>query len=156
MLLDLVYLQASPTYALQVELQTLIGRVRQQAGVFQVGLSNIGNTPRSIALQAHPQEEGNSCTYLWKQLIARIVPQETVVVELQVLPRKRRQRPWFGGRVFNFSVGLEDPQQHPIPLVRGVGLAFCLQPSPSNLLKLNQRESQRRKVTKLAKILKSG
>jgi hypothetical protein len=116
MLLDLVYLQVSPVYALQVELRTLIGRVKQQAGVFQVRLNNIGNTPRSIALQAHPQEEGDICTYTLEQSIARIVPQETVAVELQVLPRKRWQRPWFGGRVFNFSVGLEDTQQHPIPV----------------------------------------
>jgi hypothetical protein len=116
MLLDLVYLQVSPIYALQVELRTLTGRVKQHAGVFQVRLNNIGNTPRLIALQAHPQDEGDSCTYTLGQSIARIVPQETVAVELQVFPRKRWQRPFFGGRVFNFSVGLEDTQQHPIPV----------------------------------------
>jgi hypothetical protein len=116
MLLDLVYLQVSPAYALQVELRTLMGRVKQHAGVFQVRLNNIGNTPRLIALQAHPQDEGDSCTYTLGQSIARIVPQETVAVELQVFPRKRWQRPFYGGRVFNFSVGLEDIQQHPIPI----------------------------------------
>jgi hypothetical protein len=116
MLLDLVYLQVLPTYALQVELRTLMGRVKQQAGVFQVRLNNTGNTPRLIALQAHPQDEGDSCTYTLAQSIAQIVPQETVAVELQVFPRKRWQRPFYGGRVFNFSVGLEDTQQHPIPI----------------------------------------
>jgi hypothetical protein len=116
MLLDLVYLQVLPAYALQVELRTLMGRVKQQAGVFQVRLNNTGNTPRLIALQAHPQDEGDSCTYTLAQSIARIVPQETVAVELQVCPSKRWQRPFYGGRVFNFSVGLEDTQQHPIPI----------------------------------------
>jgi hypothetical protein len=116
MLLDLVYLQVLPAYALQVELRTLMGRVKQQAGIFQVRLNNIGNTPRLIALQVHSQDEGDSCTYTLGQSIARIVPQETVAVELQVFPRKRWQRPFFGGRVFNFSVGLEDTQQHPLPI----------------------------------------
>jgi hypothetical protein len=116
MLLDLVYLQVSPAYALQVELRTIMGRVKQHAGVFQVRLNNIGNTPRLIALQAHPQDEGDSCTYTLGQSISRIVPQETVAVELQVFPRKWWQRPFYGGRVFNFSVGLEDIQQHPIPI----------------------------------------
>lgn len=116
MLLDLVYLQVLPAYALQVELRTLMGRVKQQAGVFQVRLNNTGNTPRLIALQAHPQDEGESCTYTLTQSIARIVPQETEAIDLQVFPNKRWQRPFYGGRVFNFSIGLEDTQQHPLPV----------------------------------------
>ncbi|NJM65795.1 MAG: hypothetical protein HC851_09115 [Acaryochloris sp. RU_4_1] len=116
MLLDLVYLQVLPTYALQVELRTLMGRVKQQAGVFQVRLNNTGNTPRLIALQAHPQDEGDSCTYTLAPPVARILPQETVAVDLDVFPRKRWQRPFYGGRVFNFNVALEDTQQHPLPI----------------------------------------
>lgn len=116
MLLDLVYLQIAPAYALQIELRTLMGRVKQQTGVFQVRLNNTGNTPRLIALQAHPQDEGDSCTYTLTPPVARILPQETVGVDLQVFPCKRWQRPFYGGRVFNFSVALEDAQQHPLPL----------------------------------------
>ncbi|WP_404786854.1 hypothetical protein [Altericista sp. CCNU0014] len=116
MLIDLVYLQVLPTYTLQLELRTLIGRIERQAGLFQVRFHNAGNTPRTIALQAQSQEEGNRCSYTWAQPVARILPQETVGVNLQVLPRNKWQRPFFGGRVFNFNIGLEDTQRHPLPV----------------------------------------
>jgi hypothetical protein len=124
MLLDLVYLQVLPTYLLQPELRTLTGRVKRQAGVFQVRFNNAGNTPRAIALSPQPQDEGESCTYTLAQSTARIPPQETLGVELQVLPRKPWQRPFTGGRVFNFTVGLEDVEQHPLPIDNLPGILF--------------------------------
>jgi hypothetical protein len=115
-LLDLVYLKVAPIYALQVELRTLIGRIERQPGRFQVRFNNTGNTPRSIALQVQSVDEGNRCAYTLKDSLARVLPKASIGIDLEIKPKHLWQRPFYGGRVFNFNVELEDIQQHPLPI----------------------------------------
>jgi hypothetical protein len=116
-LLDLVYLQVPPTYLLQAELRTIISRVRRQAGLYQVRLSNSGNTRRDVLLRVNNLDEEELCTYRLQHSQVQIAPKETVGVEVQVQPKQWWRRPIFGGgRVLNFSVDLEDSRQLPLTI----------------------------------------
>ncbi len=114
-LLDLIYLQVPPIYLLQAELRTIIGRVQQQAGLYQVRLNNLGNTRREVLLRVQNLDEQNLCNYRLEHTQVQLAPKEVVGVGLQVQPLKWWRRPIFGGgRVLNFSVDLEDSRQLPL------------------------------------------
>jgi len=116
-LLDLVYIQVPPTYLLQVELRTIISRVRRQAGLYQVRLNNTGNTRRDVLLRINNLDEDDLCTYTLDHTQVQIAPKEVVGVGLKVQPKKWWRRPIFGGgRVLNFSVDLEDARQLPLTI----------------------------------------
>lgn len=115
-LLDLVYLQVPPRHLLQTELRSIISRVRTKPGLFQVQLTNSGNTQRQISLQVKNLDELDIYSYTLEQFEALVVPQETVSINLQVHSHKRWRRPLIGGgRIINFCVDLEDSQHLPIP-----------------------------------------
>lgn len=115
-LLDLIYLQVPPRHLLQTELRSIISRVGTKPGLFQVLLTNSGNTKRQISLQVKNLDEFDICDYTLEQSQALVQPQETVGINLQVKPSKWWRRPLIGGgRIINFCVDLEDPQQLPIP-----------------------------------------
>ncbi|HAA29390.1 MAG TPA: hypothetical protein DCE56_18930, partial [Cyanobacteria bacterium UBA8553] len=115
-LLDAVYLQILPVYLLNVELRTLLGRVRRLAGVFEVRLTNDGNTARELVVYATSLDEDELCTYTLEPNQVRVLPGSDANVGLQVKPTKWWCRPLYGGgRPINFAVGLEDRQQMPLP-----------------------------------------
>ncbi len=114
-LLDAVYLQILPVYLIDVKLRTLLGRVRRLAGVFEVGLTNQGNTPRQLVVHATSLDEEDLCTYTLEPTQVRVLPGSAANVALQVKPTKWWCRPLYGGgRIINFAIGLEDPQQLPL------------------------------------------
>ena len=115
-LLDLIYLQIPAQHFLQAELRTLISRVQSKSGLFQVRLTNSGNTQREVALQVRNLEESDVCNYTLETSQALIPPQTTVNINLKVKPDKWWQRPFIGGgRVINFNIDLADSQELPIP-----------------------------------------
>lgn len=114
-LLDVFYLQVLPVYLLNVDIITLVGKVRDRAGVFELRLQNLGNTVRDVIVRAKSQDERELCTYTLTPERVQIQPGESVVVNLQVQPPQSWWRRPFYGRVFNFIVELEDTQQLPIP-----------------------------------------
>ncbi|HEY9653716.1 MAG TPA: transcriptional regulator, partial [Coleofasciculaceae cyanobacterium] len=114
-LLDVFYLQVLPVYLLNVDIITLVGKVRDRAGVFELRLQNLGNTVRNIIVRARSQDERESCTYTLTPERVQIQPGESMVVNLQVQPPQSWWRRPFYGRVFNFLVELEDTEQFPIP-----------------------------------------
>jgi hypothetical protein len=77
MLLDIVYLQVLPTYLLSVELRTLIGKVRRMAGLFEVRLTNQGNTVREVIIRAITLEEEELCSYTLEPTQVQILPGST-------------------------------------------------------------------------------
>ena len=116
-LLDLIYLQVPPIYLLQAEVRTIINRVQQQAGMYQVRLNNLGNTRRNVLLRVQNLDEEELCTYQLEHSQVQIVPKEVVGVGLQVQPQKWWRRPIFGGgQVLNFSIDLEDSRQLPLTI----------------------------------------
>ncbi len=116
-LLDLLYLQVAPTYQLQSELRSLISRIKSKTGLYQLRLTNNGNTPRHLNFQVKELEESSICNYTLQLSQALIAPKQTVAVDLEIQPKNRWQRPLIGGpKMVNFSVDLVDKQELPLPL----------------------------------------
>jgi hypothetical protein len=112
---DWVYLQITANHLLQSELRTIVNKVRQKSGLFQVRLTNLGNTPRELNLAVQNLEESLCCLYDLDQTQVLVAPKATVGINLAVKPKSRWQRPFYGGaKVLNFAVELEDRQQLPL------------------------------------------
>ncbi|MBW4557867.1 MAG: hypothetical protein KME59_18400 [Trichormus sp. ATA11-4-KO1] len=114
-LLDVVYLEILPSYLLNVELMTVVGRVRRKGGVFAVKLMNAGNTAREIVCQPMAADEEKCCTYTISPAQMRLLPGEKANSQLTVTPVQWWRRPIFGaGRLLNFRLELADQQQLPL------------------------------------------
>ena len=115
-LLDIVYLQILPLYLLTVELVIRRGRVRREAGVYDLKLTNAGNTIREVSIQAIRFDEEELCTYTLEPAQVRILPGTSTLVDLRIKPDKWWRRPFYGGgELINFRVELADTQQLPLP-----------------------------------------
>ncbi len=62
-LLDVIYLNILPFYLLNVELRTILGKVKRMAGLYEVRLTNLGNTARELILEARTADEEDVCVY---------------------------------------------------------------------------------------------
>ncbi len=62
-LLDLVYLRVLPVYNLTLELRTLVGKVRLMAGLYEIKITNPGNTDRHILVRSVNLDEDEVCRY---------------------------------------------------------------------------------------------
>lgn len=113
-LLDVVYLQVPGVYLLDIELVTIVGTIRNEAGVFELRLHNRGNTPREVKLQAREVDGGKTCTYTLTPEQLQLAPGESAKVELEVKPQKSWWRRPFYGWTINFEVEVEDLQQLPL------------------------------------------
>lgn len=127
-LLDVLYLQVAGVYQLNVELLTVVGKIQNKAGLFELRLQNLGNTAREVILRATSADGDESCTYTLTPAKVILLPGESAVVSLNVEPKHRWQRPFYG-RVFNFIVELEDTQQLPLTNNRFQG-ALLWEPRP--------------------------
>ena len=115
-LLDIIYLQILPVYLITVELRTLLGQVRRTAGLYEVRLTNAGNTQRKIIVHTVSFEEEELCTYTLEPVQVQILPAAMGIIALQVKPTKWWRRPVYGGgRLIHFGVKLEDPELLPLP-----------------------------------------
>jgi len=113
-LLDAIYLQVMPIYLLNVELVTLVGKVSNQSGVFELQLYNAGNITRDIALIAKSADGDDLCTYTLIPTQVRLAPGGYAIANLEVQPSQKWWRRPFYGRVLNFVIEVEDLQQFPL------------------------------------------
>ncbi len=111
-LLDTVYLQVAPVYLLDVELVTLVGKVKDQSGLFELQLRNRSNTTREIILRAKSADGDDTCTYSLTPDRVRLLPAGSASVSLLIQPKKKWWGRPFYGRTFTFIVELEDTQQY--------------------------------------------
>ncbi len=115
LLSDWIYLHITANYLLQSELRSIVNRVRTKAGLFQIRLTNLGNTTRELTLNVKNLEESANCVYQLEQTQIQVAPKATIGVDLSVKPESPWQRPFIGGaKMFNFAVELEDRQQLPL------------------------------------------
>lgn len=116
-LLDVLYFEIPPVYLLNVELRTILGKVKRMAGRYEVRLTNAGNTERDIQLHVVEVSENNDvAVYSLKPDRLQILPGETVTAVLEVEPDRWWRRPFYGGgTVVGFEVYVEDLQQLPLP-----------------------------------------
>lgn len=113
-LLNVIYLQVMPIYLLTVELVTLVGKISNQSGVFEVQLYNGGNITRDIALIAKSADGDDLCTYTLIPSQVRLAPGGYAIANLEVQPSQKWWRRPFYGRVLNFVIEIEDLQQFPL------------------------------------------
>lgn len=116
-LLDLVYVQIPAAYSLDVELNTIQGKVSRSSGKYEIELVNRGNTPRELAVGIESRDEEKLYTYVCAPSQVRVLPSKSSKVNLTVNPiRHWWRRPLFGkGIEVNFVVELQDKQELPIP-----------------------------------------
>lgn len=115
MLLDLVYLQIQPVYYLTLELRTLLGRVKQGAGQYEVRLMNQGNTDRDLLLTVSSPDEDKLCSHEVLPDVWRLPPKRSGSSDLRIQPVKWWRRPLFGGgRLINFYVDVRDQENLPL------------------------------------------
>jgi hypothetical protein len=115
-LLDLIHLHIPQQHLLQTELRTLIGRIQNKSGFYQVRLTNSGNIHREVSLHVKDLDESDICKYTLEETCVLIPPHTTVDINLKVKPDNKWKRPLIGGaKVINFNIDLEDTQQLPIP-----------------------------------------
>ena len=115
-LLDLVYIQIPPVYRLNVELNTILGKVSHSPGQYEVKLINQGNTPRELTVGIKSRDEKQLYTYQCDPSNVRVLPNKNFKVNLTVKPKHWWQRPLMGaGLTLNFIVELQDKQSLPLP-----------------------------------------
>lgn len=115
-LLDLVYIQIPAIYRLDVELNTILGKVSHRPGQYEVKLANRGNTLRELAISTKSQDEEELCKYQYEPSQVRVLPSRTVAVNLTVKPIRWWRRPLIGaGLDLNFIVELQDKQDLSLP-----------------------------------------
>ncbi|MBE9183116.1 hypothetical protein IQ268_31785, partial [Oculatella sp. LEGE 06141] len=115
-LLDLVYLDIPTVEQLQVELETVIGKVSHRPGKYLLKLRNAGNIIRQLSFSASSREEDELCTYDYEPPQVRLPPSREAEILLLVQPVHKRRRPFVGtGQVINFQVELEDTQGYKLP-----------------------------------------
>ncbi|MBW4671350.1 MAG: hypothetical protein KME60_28995 [Cyanomargarita calcarea GSE-NOS-MK-12-04C] len=115
-LLELIYIKIPELYRLDVELNTILGKVSRAFGKYEVKLVNQGNTLRQLSLSAKTQEEEQLCRYEFEPSQVRLLPTKNRGINLTVKPIHWWRRPLFGAGLFiNFNIQIEDQQQLPIP-----------------------------------------
>lgn len=127
-LLEAVYLQILPIYQVDIELISLVSRVKNQSGWFELRLHNAGNTPRTLNLQVQNLDGEELCDYTLSPTQVHLLPHASTKVSLEVQPTQWWKRPFYG-RPLNFALELEDAQQLPLANNRFQG-ALIWEPRP--------------------------
>jgi hypothetical protein len=114
-LLELVYILVPTIYHLDVQLNTILGKVSRSSGKYEVKLTNLGNTVREVALKAKSIDEDELCKYKYDAVELRLLPSKKTEVNLTVTPLYWWRRSLFGsGQLLNFQVKVKDKQDLPL------------------------------------------
>lgn len=115
-LLDLIYIHIPVSYRLEVELNTILGKVSHTSGKYEIRIANRGNVIRELAFRAKGRDEEDLCIYDCEPSQVRIIPGRTTGVNLTVTPTARLRRSlWGGGLDLNFQLEIQDLQDLPLP-----------------------------------------
>ncbi len=114
--LDLVYLEVKPKLHLNVELETILGKVSHSPGQYRLTLTNHGNSVRELAVSASSRDETELCNYVCEPSSINLLIGETAAISLTVYPKQKWRRPFFGlGSNLPFQVNIQDLQALPLP-----------------------------------------
>ncbi|MEM6254114.1 MAG: hypothetical protein AAF821_14445 [Cyanobacteria bacterium P01_D01_bin.156] len=114
-LLDVMYFEVSARYELTVQPEAIIRRVKRQAALFHLHITNAGNTAREITIQAKEDREDPLFTYRLEPGRIRIPSMTTAHATLTATPDSLQKRAWIGpGRDISFRLVVND--QHDLPL----------------------------------------
>lgn len=115
-LLDLVYIKIPEVYSLDIELNTILGKVSRTTGKYELKLANRGNTERELLLGAKTQDEEELCSYKFEPSKIKLLPTKSANINLAVSPISWWRQPWLGSGLFiNFQIEIQDYKQLPLP-----------------------------------------
>lgn len=115
-LLDLIYVDIQRVETLNVEMETIVGRVSHSAGQYCLKLNNTGNVIRQLSFTASDRDEEKLCTYVYDPAQVRLPPSREAQIMLYVTPIRKWRRPFLGGgQVINFQVDMQDMQGYQLP-----------------------------------------
>ena len=116
-LLEPVYLQVLPTYSLQANIYSLHTNVGSEPGRYRIDVTNDGNSDRRIGLAIGGLDDTNAIEYDLETEELHLSPKQSRLLPLEVRPTGRRPF-WGGGRLYSFTVDLNDPERHPVTTPR--------------------------------------
>ncbi len=122
-LLALIHIQVEPVYQLEMNFLTQVGTVSDNLGWYEIRCQNSGNTFREVNLKIIDSDGEHLCQYILEREDVKLLPQEKIVVNLQVEPPPSWRRP-FSGRIFNFVVEIEDNFGLPLTVSQFPGTLF--------------------------------
>jgi hypothetical protein len=114
MLLDVIYLEVLPAYQIDVEMLTLLSRVKRQPALYDLRLYNRSNLIREVTFQARSTDDSDLCTYTFAPESVKILPKGGVRISLQVQPTDKCKPRFFVERFLPFVVELEDKEGFPL------------------------------------------
>jgi hypothetical protein len=112
-LLDVIYFRVLPVYLLTTELVVIVGNISKLNGQYVLFLSNEGNTDRTIRTQISSVKDEAVCTFTVSPEQVFLPPGGSAAIALEVEPKYRWKQPFYG-RVIDFTLELEDLNQHPL------------------------------------------
>ncbi|MGK7911799.1 MAG: hypothetical protein AB4050_10025 [Synechococcus sp.] len=116
-LLEPVYLQVLPSYSLQANIFSLHTNVGSEPGRYRIDVTNDGNSDRHILLAIAGLGDRTAIEYDLETEELHLAPKQTRLLPLEVRPTGRRPF-WGGGRLYSFTVDLDDPDRHPVTTPR--------------------------------------
>lgn len=115
-LMDVFYLEVPAIYDLTVHSEAIIRKVKRQAGLVHLALTNAGNTAREITLQTQEDREDPLFTYKIEPAQLRIPSMTTAQATLTAEPIDMGHQAWFGrGRPITFRLVANDRHDLPLP-----------------------------------------
>ncbi|MEC4805572.1 MAG: hypothetical protein SAJ12_14560 [Jaaginema sp. PMC 1079.18] len=117
-LLDIFYFEVAPIYLLDARVLTLISRVKDTPGKYQLHFYNPGNIARNLRLNLISIDEEQVYRHDLEPQQIYLPPGTQQTVDLKVYPPKSGWRRPFYGRIFNFAIEIEDLDQFPLVIER--------------------------------------
>lgn len=114
-LLQLLYLEVPADYLLQPTLHSLRSQFQKDSALFELQLTNNGNSLREVAVTLESLDESDRYECRLQTERVKILPQTTQSIELEVIPKRQWRRPLYGGGHFsNFRLKLQDLDNNPL------------------------------------------
>jgi hypothetical protein len=118
-LLDVVYIYIPPIYDLDVELVTIIDRIKNpkiESGEYELFIANEGNMERQLFITAKRRGWG-SLSLTLEPTQAKLLPGSQTTLNLSAKPNgKWWNRPFYGvGKNFRFGFVFDDVRELPVP-----------------------------------------
>lgn len=114
-LMDVLYFEVPAVYDLAVQVEAIVRKVKRQAALFHLHITNSGNTARNITLDVKEDREDPLFLYTLNPPQLRVPSMSTIQVALTATPDGMRRRAWIGqGRQVSFRLEVED--EHTLPL----------------------------------------
>jgi len=113
-LLDIVYFEILPIYQLDIQLVTLVTRLRNQPSLYEMRFRSNSNIAREFTVRASSPEQEGLLTYLFNIEDTKIAPYSNTRINLEVEPTKKCKPQFFRDRSLSFIIEVEDKQGLPI------------------------------------------